>query len=424
VTERDFDIWLHGFAAETREAPPLALSRVFGIPQPAAEALLATLPRVIRRDASAEQAERIVQALESIGGQAEAVPTRVVPAPVLLVGTHTPAKQETIVRHGPRSAERRSPEQREQSVLGGVRRGSTLRLGTQELEAFFKPPAPPAAVQAGPAPWLADLHDTLIQPPPPWAEPEVGQQVAEQAPPHASQQSQPAPVTLQSQPAPVTVQSQPAPVSAPQWSDLSLAPPLRVSVQAPGYPESLRPHASTVAMGAPRLLDATDLIPGHPSVQLDEEPDETIDPLAEKPKAASLKIMRNVHEWLESTQDLPGISLAPPSSRPPPNIGPQPPSKSPTAWQNPMALPGSKAPPANIGMRPATERGRSARARSQRPPSMRPRAQAPTGPSLGEALAMALRGEGRQAARAYPSLAFAIVLVMATLAFTVAYAAF
>ena len=71
VAEHDFDIWLHGFAAETREAPHHALSRVFGISRPAAEALLATLPRVVRRDASAAQAERIVQALEAIGGRAD-----------------------------------------------------------------------------------------------------------------------------------------------------------------------------------------------------------------------------------------------------------------------------------------------------------------------------------------------------------------
>jgi hypothetical protein len=158
VTQRDFDIWLHGFARATREAPPHAISRVFGIPIHAAEALVATLPRVVKRDASADQAERLVHALESIGGVAEAIPTRVVPAPVLVVGTQ-PAhlKPETIVRHAPRSG-----AQREQPVLASAASsGETLKIGTHELAAYH-----PALV-GGP-------DATLVDPEPPrWSDAEL-----------------------------------------------------------------------------------------------------------------------------------------------------------------------------------------------------------------------------------------------------------
>lgn len=395
MTEPDFDIWLHGFAAHTREAPQLALCRVFGIPQPAAEALLATLPRVVKRDASPAQAERIVQALEAIGGQAEAVPTRVVPAPVLVVGTQpVEAKAATIVRHAPRSGE--LPELKEHELLPSTVTSATLQLGTQELEAFFAVPAAAEAKPFAEPVRTGDPHDTLVEPPPPWADPELPPQTA----------------------------------ATPQWLDLSLAPPMRVSVRAPGYPESARPPSTTAAMGAPRMLDALDLgsaderiqtPSGTPTAMSEPAPDV----LSEKPKAASLKITRNVHEWMKSTEDLPAISLAPPSSRPPPNIGPQPPSQSPTSWQNPMALPASHAPPANLGMRPASERGRTARLRSQHPPSMRPSSSLkPTGPSLGDAFLMVLRGEGRVAVRSYPTLGFAIILAATTMLFLVAYAAF
>lgn len=405
MTEPDFDIWLHGFATHTREPPHAALSRVFGIPAPAAEALLATLPRVVRRDATAAQAERIVQALEAIGGQAEAVPTRVVPAPVLLVGTQVAARHETIVQHAPRSG-----ELREHGDAAGSPTSRTLQLGTQELEAFF---AAPVIAAAAPPPTIAaaDLHDTLVQPPPPWAEPEPDPAPVDPPVPLAT--VEPWPPSQPPREAPAT----------PKWSDLSLAPPTRVSVRAPGYPEAPRGSSATAVMGAPRLLEAWDLggAQSEPPAQLDASTQ--IDPLAEKPKAASLKITHNVHEWMKSTEDLPAISLAPPSSRPPPNIGPQPPSQSPNAWRDPLALPPSGAPPATF-MRPASQRGRSARARSQRPPSMRPVLETPAGPSLSEALVMLLNGDRKAAIRSYPSLAFLVVLFAVTFTFVVAYAVF
>ena len=168
ATEHDFDIWLHGFAAETREAPQHALSRVFGIPEPAAEALLATLPRVVRRDASAAQAERIVQALEAIGGRAEAVPTKVVAAPVLVVGEPARPRPETIVRYAPRAGQRVQPGL--DSMTGS---SETLRLGTQELAAFFG-----ATVERIERAARDDVNDTLVDTTPRWADLELAPAVA------------------------------------------------------------------------------------------------------------------------------------------------------------------------------------------------------------------------------------------------------
>jgi hypothetical protein len=181
MTQRVFDIWLHGFPRNTREAPSIAISRVFGIPVQAAEALVTTLPRVVKRDASELQAERLVHALEAIGGVAEAVPTRVVPAPVLIVGTQPlQPRPETLVRHAQRSAPRELP------VLSSASRsGETIRLGTQEVAAFHLAQSSPDA--------------TLVDPVPPrWLELEATRATVSEAPP---------------------------PEPRGRWDDLELAPP-------------------------------------------------------------------------------------------------------------------------------------------------------------------------------------------------------
>ena len=203
MTERAFDIWLHGFPRDTREAPPVAISRVFGIPVQAAEALIATLPRVVKRDASENQAERLVHALEAIGGLAEAIPTRVVPAPVLVVGTHpVEPRAETLVRHAPRIA---AP--REHPILGSpAGSGATIKLGTQEL-ATYQAMSP---------------NDTLVdREPPSWLELEG---------PRA------------------TVSEAPAPEARGRWDDLELAPP-----------NELEPSISLALSARPPLASAQDI---------------------------------------------------------------------------------------------------------------------------------------------------------------------
>jgi hypothetical protein len=251
VTERDFDIWLHGFAPETREEPPRALCRVFGIPHPAAEALLASLPRIVKRDATLAQAERIVQALEAIGGHAEAVPTKIVVAPVVLVGQPLigqaiTAPQATIVRHA-------APNVQRAPITASSTTGSaeTVRLGTQELAAYFAP-----LVQHAPGPHPPDVysgapHDTLVEPTPSWAEPEA----------------------------------QPAP----RWADIELSAPddLPVPVTA-AIVAPPRPVLELSPAAAPTMAAAT---------------------------APELEITRNAHDWLESVAHLPALSLEPPAAK-------------------------------------------------------------------------------------------------------------
>lgn len=202
MTERAFDIWLHGFPRDTREAPPVAISRVFGIPVQAAEALIATLPRVVKRDASENQAERLVYALEAIGGVAEAIPTRVVPAPVLVVGTHpVQPRSETLVRHAPHNA-----AGREHPLLGSRGGGATIKLGTQELAAYH----------------TASPDDTLVdREPPRWLEPEGPRATASEAP---------------------------APEPRGRWDDLELTPP-----------HELDPSISLALSAHPPLASAQDI---------------------------------------------------------------------------------------------------------------------------------------------------------------------
>jgi hypothetical protein len=378
VTQRDFDIWLHGFPRETREAPPLAISRVFGIPVQAAEALVATLPRVVKRDASLDQAERLVYALESIGGVAEAIPTRVVPAPVLVVGTQPLyVRAETLVRHAPRSG-----TQREQPLLdGAASSGETLKLGTHELAAYHAAVAAVAAVapyeQPSQAPSDAALLDspdaTLVDAQPPrWDDIELAR--VNQTP----------------------VLGQPEPRG--RWDDLELAPP-----------DQLAPPISLLP---PPTGKRSDLLGGTVSI---------------------VELTRDPHSWLEKNAQK-SIVLTPLSSRPPPAsdqswitltphpIG-MPGSEPPNAWRNPMALPPRDAPLRSAGMRTPAERMRVFnKGRSIHPPSIRPSSSEPE-PSFTDAIMALCRGDFRGATNASPTLSFAVILVGVTLTFMVAYAA-
>jgi hypothetical protein len=365
VTQRAFDIWLHGFPRSTREAPPLAISRVFGIPLQAAEALVATLPRVVKRDASEAQAERLVHALEAIGGLAEAVPTRVVPAPVLVVGTQPIQRPETLVRHAPRSAAREHPV-----LSSATGSGETIRLGTQEVAAFhagavlasevIERPPPPAEQPA-----LSFRPDATLVDPPRWLEAEGTR---------------------------ATISEAPAPEPRGRWDDLELAPP------GPSEPPiSLAPPAGS--------------------------------PLESTNTAESIEITRDAHSWLKKVGqgaiELTPLSSRPPPASASSwlTLTPLPAGMSePPGWRNPMALPPRDAPLRSVGMRSALERARFARAHSQHPNSVHPSAAKPE-PGLSEALAAIGRGDLRAASHASPTLAFAIVVLGVTLAFAVAYAA-
>jgi hypothetical protein len=120
ATQR-FDIWLHAFATNSEEPGPVAMSRLFGIPPQVAEGLLNALPRVVRRDAEVLQAQRIVAALESIGGRADMVACPLRPAPVLIIG---------------QSSGEPAREGQDAASFAPLGSSETLMLGTQELAAF------------------------------------------------------------------------------------------------------------------------------------------------------------------------------------------------------------------------------------------------------------------------------------------------
>lgn len=357
----DFDIWLHGFAPETREAPARALHRVFGIPEQAALALLATLPRVVKRDASASQAERLVQALESIGGRAEAVPTRVVPAPVMIVGHAPSAPADTLVQHAPHAPHAWAAAAH--AAPGAPSSAQTLQLGTQELAAYA--PVTPAlgrtdtnaglelaASRAHPA-HPALPHDTVVD-------------------------------------------------DAPRWRDLELDAPAALAALA-ATDEPAAPHAM-----------ALQLAPSHAA----QEPLD-LDEISRAADPQPLELTRDAYAWLESGGAFPPLSLDPDiTAAATPRAG-----DVAEGWHDPMALPELDAPPVHgLAMRDASQRARGPRLRSAPPPSAQ-EARHGRGSDPIEALRMLARGELRAAARAQPSLVFTLVVLGTALLFMVAYTA-
>jgi len=122
-----FEVWLESLAGTTTESAEQALSRAFGIPLESAREMVAALPRVVKRDADAGLAARIVAALEAIGGRAQSRPA---PGPGL-AAANLPAARNG----GPPST------------------ASTLKLGTQDLHLLLpstwsRPVAAPAPVHA------------------------------------------------------------------------------------------------------------------------------------------------------------------------------------------------------------------------------------------------------------------------------------
>jgi hypothetical protein len=194
MDQQRFDIWLRAFESNSAESGPAALSRLFGIPPEVAAGLLRALPRVVRREAPVLQAQRIVAALESIGGHAEMVACALRPVPVVIVGKAT----EDAPVH-------------EESALPA---NGTLRLGTQELAAF------------GMSAWGAAMADTLVEPP------------------RARE------VTVREVEAPAVV-SVPAAAPAMPWQSLAIAPALAAPVARTTPLTSAPPAARTVPLSAP-----------------------------------------------------------------------------------------------------------------------------------------------------------------------------
>lgn len=134
-TNPRFDVMLYDFAHVAPDAAAERLSRVFGIPLQTAAPLVASLPRMVTRGAAITDAQRIVDALTAIGARAEIFASQSQPAPAPT----------------PPTARRTS---------------ETVKLGTQDLEAFgltaWPPPAhtpsthhirvPPSAAGSAPTP--------------------------------------------------------------------------------------------------------------------------------------------------------------------------------------------------------------------------------------------------------------------------------
>lgn len=82
------DVWVQGFAAGSDPVP--ALMQVFGIDEVRAIAIQQTVPRVVKRNAAADEAEQIAAALRAIGAKVELRPSRTEPASGVHAGLALP----------------------------------------------------------------------------------------------------------------------------------------------------------------------------------------------------------------------------------------------------------------------------------------------------------------------------------------------
>jgi hypothetical protein len=73
VTSAGFDIWVHAITPATHAQAAEALSRALGISFAAAETSIASLPCLVKSNASPEQTQSVLAALYAVGGRAEAV---------------------------------------------------------------------------------------------------------------------------------------------------------------------------------------------------------------------------------------------------------------------------------------------------------------------------------------------------------------
>ncbi len=71
VGDDGFDVWLSGFAPQSQANASESLQRVFGVDASFARALLASLPRSVKRNLSRGEGERYVAMLREIGAVAE-----------------------------------------------------------------------------------------------------------------------------------------------------------------------------------------------------------------------------------------------------------------------------------------------------------------------------------------------------------------
>jgi hypothetical protein len=77
--ERAYDVWLEELRGGEGEPPDEGLSRVFGISREKAQEFLARIPRIVKHDASPQQARQLGDALRAIGGRVRFEPAGTTP---------------------------------------------------------------------------------------------------------------------------------------------------------------------------------------------------------------------------------------------------------------------------------------------------------------------------------------------------------
>ena len=199
MSEARFDIWLHAMADAHGEPAAEALRRVFQLSAEVANGLVASLPRVVKRDASAEQAARIVAALQALGGSASAVQRPLAPMPVLRVGeqaAHTEAPGPSVTRGATAETVKLGTLDLPQLGSWAPPSGATPTNGLQD------PPASGVALQEAAVTRFAITEDpsaSFVRVP---SSPPVSVSIAPSAAPPAPQTPSAAPIALVSLSAP------------------------------------------------------------------------------------------------------------------------------------------------------------------------------------------------------------------------------
>lgn len=93
MSGKGYAVRLHAIDGDSA-ATAQALSRVFGIDIQTAAQVLQSLPRIVKHDASQEDAERIAAALQTIGARVEVFAKPLQPVRVMIVGTPQPASRQ------------------------------------------------------------------------------------------------------------------------------------------------------------------------------------------------------------------------------------------------------------------------------------------------------------------------------------------
>lgn len=399
MSEARFDVWLHGMSDTPGEPAAEALRRVFQLSAEVADGLVASLPRVVKRDASTEQAARIVAALQALGGRASAVQRPLAPVPVLRVGEEA-AHTETAEPSAPRSAT-----------------AETVKLGTldlPQLASWFpqSAPLPASTVQEALPPAQSVQH--------------VAVALAEAAPTSGWQDPVSASTGVPVQGFAVTRFAITEEPSASFVRAPSVAPPVEMpheSMRPPALQAQIPMPASipAPASAAPPAIVALSAAP--PAIQsLSAAPIALVS--LSSPAIESFEVTRNLIEWqaatpIQAPRHVPS-ELALDLDEPRPSRAAPPHANLGTS----MALPLSNPPPSPIaGLRPPSQRT-SGFDRPQRKASAQPASQ---GGWLDAAVAVFGGGQrseesSMQALRKHPAIGFLTVLLGTTCVFLLIFA--